>query len=371
MKVLITGARAPAALELARIFHDAQAEVHTADSIPSPLTKYSKASFKYHQLPSPRFAFEDFAAALRDLAAREKFDLVIPTCEEVFHLARITDVANLFTDTPEALRELHSKFDFARKSRDWAIQAPATERITDPESWLTPERNPQDYVFKPEFSRFATRTLVSPDRGTFRKFVRGEGWLAQRRVYGTEVCVYAVAVRGRMTAFASYRPEYRAGQGAGIYLRPERDPGLVSWVRDFARTTHFHGQVSFDLIRAADGSYSLLECNPRTTSGVHFFGRDLAEAFRGERSDVIFGDLSAPRMVGAAMWIYALPRPWVFPEVRRFMRDVRHGQDVIWRRGDTRPYWGQYVSFAGFVWQALRTGRSALEISSEDFEYNG
>jgi len=86
-RVLITGARAPVALHLARLFADAGYEVVAADTLRAPLARASRHVARYHRLAAPAENPAGFAAALGDVIAAEQPDLVIPTCEEIFYLA--------------------------------------------------------------------------------------------------------------------------------------------------------------------------------------------------------------------------------------------------------------------------------------------
>ncbi|PHQ84302.1 MAG: hypothetical protein COB65_05900, partial [Thalassobium sp.] len=74
--VLITGARAPTALHLARLLHDAGQRVVLADSLAHPFAARSAAIARYVRLPAPRFDLPGYAAALRDLIGLERVDLV-------------------------------------------------------------------------------------------------------------------------------------------------------------------------------------------------------------------------------------------------------------------------------------------------------
>src|SRR5690349_17736003 len=85
--ILITGARAPVALHLARLFHGAGHGVILADTPARPIAAASKACARYHRLPPPRFEPRAYADAVEALIRAEGVEMVIPTCEEVFHLA--------------------------------------------------------------------------------------------------------------------------------------------------------------------------------------------------------------------------------------------------------------------------------------------
>src|SRR5689334_15536308 len=87
-KVLILGGRAPVALDHARRFAAQGWVVHVADSVSCNISAYSKSVTKVWMLPSPRFAGAAFIRELTRVIQQTRVDLVLPTGEEVFFLAR-------------------------------------------------------------------------------------------------------------------------------------------------------------------------------------------------------------------------------------------------------------------------------------------
>ena len=127
MKILITGARSPYTLELARLFHRAGYEVHVADSNFQRITLLSFSFWykKYHVMKSMpnRKPFEQFCNELIALCIREKIDLLVPTCEETFWVSRhkeniektvkqVNPNFEVFTESLDTLTVLHNKWLF-------------------------------------------------------------------------------------------------------------------------------------------------------------------------------------------------------------------------------------------------------------------
>src|SRR5690606_2011320 len=105
------------------------------------------------------------------------------------------------------------------------------------------------------------------------------------------------------------RPLYRAGnaQGAGVLVEPVVDDTIRHFVEGFVSRTQWTGQISFDFRRDAEGRLHVLECNPRATTGVHFFA-----AKDGLPDALLEGTATAPTIkapvgVALAMLIYGLP----------------------------------------------------------------
>ena len=127
--VLITGARAPVAVDLGRSFAAAGHAVHFADSVPCAAASMSRGA-TVHRLPAPARQFAAFAEALAELVARIDPVTVVPTCEEIFYVAAAGCDRALAPPLP-VLRKLHSKIDFAAHAQSLGIAAPDTWRVGD------------------------------------------------------------------------------------------------------------------------------------------------------------------------------------------------------------------------------------------------
>src|SRR5512140_1701805 len=88
LNVLLTGGRAPATLELARLFHRSGHRVFVAESLRGHLSAPSRAVNGNFVVPPPRQDTEGFIKALRGIIAAQHIDLLIPTCEEIFYVSK-------------------------------------------------------------------------------------------------------------------------------------------------------------------------------------------------------------------------------------------------------------------------------------------
>ncbi|QJU53852.1 ATP-grasp domain-containing protein [Herbiconiux sp. KACC 21604] len=295
-RVLVTGSRAPVALDLARLFAADGATVFTADSQPA-LASRSRSVTRAYRVPSARFRPEEYRAAIAGIVARHSVDLVVPTCEEIFWLAGGAVAPNhsgdargaggdlegaLFAPDLPTLTRLHDKAAFVSLVTELGLRAPETEVITSGIAWRRRSAgrgsDSPTLIAKPAFSRFGTQVLRI-DRGEPLPELRGihpdAPWLLQERVVGEELCTTAVSVAGRLTAFVAYRPAWRFGTGAAVsFERLDHRTGAAA--KAFAAATrlaaslHLTGQFGLDLIATPHG-ITLLECNPRSTSGIHLF----------------------------------------------------------------------------------------------------
>ncbi|WP_368499441.1 ATP-grasp domain-containing protein [Herbiconiux sp. A18JL235] len=295
-RVLVTGSRAPVALDLARLFAADGATVFTADSEPA-LASRSRAVTRAYRVPSARFRPEEYRAAVAGIVSRHGVDLVVPTCEEVFWLAAGGGAGGageggegpaavlgraLFAPDPPTLTRLHDKAAFVTLVGTLGLRAPETEVVTTGIAWRRRSAargaGAPELIAKPAFSRFGTR-VMRIGRGEPLPTLGGlhphAPWLLQERVLGEELCVSAIAVAGRLTAFVAYRPAWRLGAGAGVaFERLDHRTGAAAEAfaaaSRLAAALDLTGQFGLDLIAAPEG-VTLLECNPRATSGVHLF----------------------------------------------------------------------------------------------------
>jgi hypothetical protein len=356
-------------LHLARLLHDAGHHVVMADSLRCVISAVSRACADYVVLPAANGDPVAYEAAVRAAIRDHAIDLVVPTCEEVFHLAalwaRVPMDAPLYAPDMTVLMRAHDKFAFIALARSLGLAVPETQLLTSPDDLDAVRGIEQKLVFKPVWSRFATQVLIQPRQVRISP-TPAAPWVAQAYVKGEEVSVYAFAHEGRVAGLAAYRSVYRAGKGAGIAFVPDSDPGVTEFVTRFVEGTGWTGHVSFDLIRQADGTLVGLECNPRATSGVHFFrdATSFGAAFSGD--GYVMPDVIGLQAVKAALWIYG---PWQRP--RQFLRDMRRAQDVMAWPDDPAPARRQLASMWELARIAWRHRIGLTEATTHDIAWNG
>ncbi|WP_413991731.1 hypothetical protein ACMDCR_06470 [Labrys okinawensis] len=368
MRLLVTGARAPVAVEIARLLLAAGHQVHTADSGPFDLAGTVKG-VRRHRLPPPRKQPAAFARAVAEIVARESIERVIPTCEEVFYLAAAREQGYplpLFAPDFGTLRRLHDKHAFIALAAGLGLPVPDTRLLESREQGMALAPLARDLVFKPAFSRFGTQALVGerPDGITPTPL---RPWVAQERLQGEELCLYALASAGRLDAFCAYRPLYRLGRASSFYFEPIAAPDGEALVRRVTEALTYTGQIAFDAIRTSDGRLLPIECNPRATSGVHLLAGTpgFAACLTGEAQARMLVAPGEPAMLGLAMVLIALPH-LRFGHIGAWRRDYARARDVL----------------AGFNGRTLGTlARQALEsarrriplraIATHDIEWDG
>jgi hypothetical protein len=377
MRVIITGARTPFALHMSRLFHAAGHEVILTDSQRFSLGRFTRMKARFVRTASCRFEPERYGAEIRELIAEWQADLVVPTCEEVFYLSRLLagtpEGELLFAPPFELLAQMHDKARFAEMADSLGAGAGQNLVLADQQSIERFQHDPRDFVFKPVWSRFASRILIAPQREALSTIhpTPETPWLAQTRVSGEEFCVYAVAHRGRLVACSPYRNLMRAGAGTAICYEPIDAPDIADFCARFAEMTGWHGQVSFDFIRTPEGRLVAIECNPRATSGLSLFHPD-----DGAVDAIVAGTPARPAsrgrlgIKGTILLVGLLGLIGLQPR-QRYLQRFFSSRDALAFPGEWSLLHGQAIS-VGEIWLlSLRKNLSILEATTYDMEWNG
>jgi hypothetical protein len=380
MNILITGGRAPVALELARVFHRAGHTVFMAESLRGHLSQPSAAVKANFLVPAPRQETGAFLVALKKIVEQNQIDLLIPTCEEVFHIAKGLDdlPCRVFTEPLAKLDSFHHKWKFARAASDCGLRVPDSILIQNQGDLMQAFAHWRGLVLKPVYSRFASRTLILPQlRDVLSTLTYDAPWVAQEFIAGQQFCTYSVCQNGRVTAHANYPTIFTAGQGATVAFQHVEHSAIFHWVQTFVERYNVTGQISFDFIQSPDGEVYALECNPRATSGVHLlashpqFADSFLRAERAEAQQHITPLENNSQMLASAMLAYALPAALRKNELQSWAKTFFTSDDVIWDAKDPLPFLLQFRSLLFYLRLARQKGISPLEASTFDIEWNG
>ncbi len=381
-RVLITGARAPVALEISRLFHSAGHEVYVADSIRHFMCRASRKVIRAYRLPSPRENELKFIETLEHIIDAEGITVLVPTCEEVFYIAkyreRLSKSCVVFVDSIETLEQLHHKYLFIELVNRIGVATPKTWLINSKEDleqkiMTSPY---QKMILKPAYSRFSSHIYVLDRNSSVPseiEITEKQPWVLQEYIEGTHYSTLSVVQQGTITAHTTYPITFRAGRGAGVYFKHVQHAAIDDWVRLFAQKTEITGQIAFDFIEREDGQLFAIECNPRLTSGVHLFVEDdrLDQAYFEQRCDMKIPQSRTRRQLSFPMWTYALTMVNSWKQFREWLWSALKTKDVIFRLTDPLPALYQYVEYASFWLRSRKLGISLLESTTYDIEWNG
>lgn len=381
---LLTGARAPVTLDLARALRRAGHRVIGAESLSHALSRRSRAFSAFYSIPAPNSDAKGFRSALMDVMNRERVDVLLPTCEEAFHVARDRQAfpahVRVWVDESEKLQRLHSKVEFNAWAAAAGLPVPATTRATGVlELRRAISTIPgSQIVLKPEYSRFATRTRIGHKEDVLRDLTDAQdsiAWTVQEYLPGTEYCTYSFAQNGRLMAHLTYSHEFTAGKGAGICFEAIQHPAIEAWVRRFVEFTGFSGQIAFDFIEDSQGVVRALECNPRATSGLHLLAQnvDFLRVLCGEevREKPVQPAPGTAGQIRLAMLAYGLPSIRSWSRAIQWLRIFQKSREVVFDPADPLPFFDQFLSFYYLIRDGRRSALTPLEVSTRDIEWNG
>lgn len=396
-RILITGARAPIAVEWAQRMLKEGATIFLADSLYYPIARFSGVVRKYYYLPNARNNPLHYINTILEIVKKESIEIIIPTCEEVFYLSyfkkHLPASCQLFADDFQKLASFHNKYEIMNLATDIEIKTPTTLLLSTPKEaaiWMQKNQQNQNlnrFILKPVFSRFASHVILDITQAEMNKFRDCHyPLIAQEKIVGQEFCSYSLAKEGQLVGHTCYRPLYRAGVGAGIYFEPYRPQSIERFVKDFVKRHHYSGQIAFDFIETTSKETYLLECNPRGTSGLHLLENEgkllLKLKALQSRSSIMKTDametnaspirsVSAPLMLTIGMWLY-LHHHLKAVGLKQFIKDYRRATGIFQRLGlGMKMNLLQLISFLEIALRAFIYRQGFLEVTTRDIEWNG
>ena len=279
--VLLTLGRLPKALDLARGFAGAGCRVLVAEPFRRHLAGASRHVARSLQVPAPSAGKAAYLAALERIITDEGVDLVVPVSEETMHVAflrgRLPGPARLFTMPPEQVLALHDKARFIEQGRACGVAVPETHPLGTPAAEALAAE--QDVVVKPVFSCSGRGVRMLPRGAALPAPDPADPAVVQAFLPGRVHSSCTIAHDGRVLATVIYRGTVMQGTVAVAFERVAEQPAITAWIEAFVAAVGWTGFISFDFVVDAAGQAHGIECNPRATSGVHFWqSLDMAEA---------------------------------------------------------------------------------------------
>ena len=294
LAVLVTSGRFPPATALVRAFHEIGARVDVADSYPLSPALHSHRADRAHVIAPPASEPLRFVDDVADIVRARAIDLVVPSFEETYFLARYADrvPAPIFTSPFATVAELHDKSRFVALCDRIGLPTPATAVVSTPGELAAAVGRLDAFVSRPAFSRGGLVYLTNhgPRAGESRvedcRPTADNPWLVQEFVEGDDACSFSVVRDGEVLVHCPYEPTIAAEGGWSIQFTTIDDFGSLEAVRRIAEATRFTGCIGFDYRRTAD-ALVMIEANPRASAGAFFVpGAWLAGAISGSPSDL-------------------------------------------------------------------------------------
>jgi hypothetical protein len=371
--VLLTLGRLPKALALVRACRAAGCRVIVADPFRWHLCRPSRDVARSYRVSAPNDPRGDFLGDLRRIIRDENVSVVLPVSEEALHVVRLADElpdgVRLWAAGHTEIARYHDKLDFAIEAGARGLAVPESHAGNSPAAAELAQR--QDYVVKPRHSCSGIGLRLARAGDALGDLDADS--LVQARIEGELLSTLSLVHEGREVATVVYRGRVFAGTVAICFERVDDAAAVEGWVQRFIDGTDYSGFLAFDFIVDDEGVAHAIECNPRATSGVHFFeARSLGEALLrpGEAREV--------RLAAATrqQWAYstltetyaAIFRPREF--LRRF-RELRRARDVIWSARDPLPFLLMTPMSWEILWPAMTSDLTLGEATQRDIAWFG
>ncbi|MFN9351957.1 MAG: ATP-grasp domain-containing protein [Gemmatimonadota bacterium] len=373
--VLITVGRMPKGLDLARGFAAEGCRVVVADPYRWHVARLSRAVAATHRTVAPAREPDRYLEQLSDLVARERVELVVPVSEETMHVVRLGDRlpagTRLFAGPAALVHTLHDKWRFNRLAATFGLPVPPSAPLGDDAARAVVEAGPA--VVKPIWS-CGGAGVEFLEHGAPLPAARAAGpALVQQRVDGTHLSTCSVAVGGRVLGTTVYRGVVMAGTVAVCFRRVADARAIEAWVEAFVARTGYSGFVSFDFIVAGDGTPYAIECNPRVTSGMHFFDHPavaravLSQGASGpvpHRPETHLQHFYATLMEAEGALLSGRPS-------REQFVNLWQARDVVWAPRDPLPFWGMTPASYELLAKSLFGKMSMGEAATGDIGWFG
>jgi ATP-grasp domain len=358
--VLLTLGRLPKALDLARSFHAAGWRVVVAEPHRRHLVGASRAVAKHVAVTPPAIDQLSYLRDIARVAAEEKATLILPVSEEILHVAALPYLLGPDTRllaTPQPLIErVHDKAGFVEIALNTGLTVPQSHLLGTSEAAVLAARHA--VVVKLRHS-CSGRGLLRLAKGTPLPAAT-EPSLVQQLIEGDEFSTCSLAHAGRIQGTATYRATLLSGSVAVGFERISH-PAIEEWVSRFVTATGWSGFIAFDFIVDRSGIPWGIECNPRTTSGLHFFKtEDIALAILDPDRPLRFRPEARLQQFWSVMTALSdALGDW--PRYRRVLRHLMTTPDVTWRLDDPLPL----LTMPWTAWPILNAARRARQTFGE------
>lgn len=371
--VLLTLGRLSKALEIARALANAGCRVIIAEPFRRHVCKPSRYVTASYVVTAPN---TDAGAYLREILSvieKEQVDLVLPVSEEALHVAKLTDRLSegvrFASEGFERLAVLHDKLAFVETGKKLGFKMPETYSASSQEAQLFTRAG--NYVVKPVHS-CSGLGLHLCEKGEALPEINVPA-VVQRRIDGRHVSTCAITHKGRVIGNVAYEGTVFAGTVAVCFERVDDAPRIAEWVAAFADKTGYSGFLSFDFIIDEEGMPWPIECNPRVTSGVHFFDPPgLAAAILNPDDAQSIELKPRKRFQQAYSTLTEVYGHLLQPrEYFRLLKELFTASDIVWNWRDPLPF----VLMTPNSWDVLRPaifeGVSMGEAAMRDIAWFG
>ncbi len=373
--VLVTGVRAPSGLDVIRVLGSNGTKVIATDTFTQALGKYSKYCDQFIVTPAPVDGGKAFVEAIAKICVDQQVTHIYSICEEAIYISEhkgilpknIQEQVTNFRD----IIKLHNKEVFLQLVNKLGIKSPKTQNLN--EAWSF-NKNTNKYIVKPNFSRFGTKIKILNKEQAFKLFEdkKLKGHCLQEFIQGQPLSSFAFSYKGEVKLIAHYKANYYSGKAA-INFIPVFDEQLDDNINEVSKHMNYSGFIGLDYIESKNGEFYILECNPRCTSGFHFFKKipNVSEGLLQTKNlnQVIKPIADKSYQLFLAMLVYGSLQAVRELSCLTWLKNILFSRPVVLSKTDLRPFFGQLVTLFYFIKNGISKGISPIESSVVDIKW--
>lgn len=322
LNILLSNGRFPVSLDLARQLRKGGHHVFTVDPMEFHVCKFSRAVKRSWQSPAPSDNPQGYIATVKMVVMKAKIDLIIPMHEEIIYLTECNEpeiTKRLFAPTFLEIYSLHNKWEFSEMLGRIGLDRPEAHFCTSKEDVKALDLT-REWALKPILGRSSTGVHhLKPDKEIDWASIDispENPHIAQEWLKGNRYCTYGIYRHGQVQAFGIYPVLETIDGSSSVYFQAVQHEGIKKYCNTFAKRYNLTGQLAFDFIETGfeegdikrgphgiprGGKYRTLglrtrkrtekgqnkspaantspvpsrlvaiECNPRSTSGIHLW----------------------------------------------------------------------------------------------------
>jgi glutathione synthase/RimK-type ligase-like ATP-grasp enzyme len=379
MNLLVTSSRMHFALALIRHLAQAGHRVFASDTFAAAPGSHSKFDAGHFVTAKPRQEPRKFIDDLRRLTVENKIDLIVPSFEEVFviakHRAELEQTTKVFCPSYELLAELHDKSRFPGLTARLGLPTAETIIAHDAAELRDAVRRFPHFAARPAFSRGGVTFLSNfgPRAGTLSLDdahpTPENPWVVQEYLEGDDLCCHGIARDGKLLYHVTYGIPIAVNHAYGAQIQSVEAPAVVEAAERVIQATRYTGQIAFDLKQTARGLY-LVECNPRCTNGVLLMD---AKAIGNAITQTPPPALQIVPPGRRAQFEFAMIQAMIdgVVSVPRGLHELLKVQEVYLDPHDIVPALYAFISFHRFKQLAAREHVSVFDRLQDDIVWNG
>lgn len=326
--------------------------------------------------PSPQNNFQCFKKYIIECTRKFSIERIYPTCEEVFYFAMIRQELQVLwcevvASDIDTLNLLHSKYacmKYLTTLNLSCIQVPETHHSTNTaqlHSFLNASN--QKVIIKHEYSRFASKIYTNFKSDYFLSsdecvVTESNPVVIQSYISWSPLCCFAWYHHGVLSTHITYKNILTYKWWAGTAIEHANKPAIEEFLILIWKDLWLHGPISFDFIEN-DQLISVIECNPRVTSGIHLYDEDesLSTSIFQKPMKV---SLSWNKYKSFVITNILYNRKYFFKLPQAFSRKNEVVTNDIW------VFFYQYYVLIWYLIQSLMLDKSILELLVQDIAYN-